>query len=395
MAMAITDQQKSSSEDNLPSAKKVIRDSMLADREAATVERKRQEAAAVERQHIEAAVAAVKHVKVETTATVEEGPSNAEPEVISLLSAHQDSETDDGGKVVDSVITETALTKKKCVLRKTLLTKSAPRKAKRHVITVKGTKGKCMVLGSVTVVQPTGSKGCVEHTSDIQVGSEVLATAEPSSEGCVNEVPAVIEDAQLVEPSTSGHVTEAEQVKLPASTQPTQSEVPSIVGPVTEADKAEEVSGPHQAVAPSGGPVAEADKGEIPGSPSSASSAGNLTTIEYPPRTKLDLRVVVWSECKALIVIEKKKNVPTTFRFIDLKKTSELVGAKENLKLKIWSDNRAEWVSRSCDEVMTMGQGHFLLLARREEVDRIDRDQWLQEVQRLQNGLRALEVATE
>ncbi len=85
MAMAITDQQKSSSEDNLPSAKKVIRDSMLADREAATVERKRREAAAVERQRIEAAVAAVERVKVETTATVEEGPSNAEPEVISLL----------------------------------------------------------------------------------------------------------------------------------------------------------------------------------------------------------------------------------------------------------------------------------------------------------------------
>lgn len=89
-----------------------------------------------------------------------------------------------------------------------------------------------------------------------------------------------------------------------------------------------------------------------------------------------------------------EKNVPTTFRFIDLKKTSELVGAEANLKLKIWSDDRAEWVSRGCDEVMTMGQGHFSLLARREEVDRIDRDQWLQEVQRLQDGLRALEVAT-
>ncbi len=31
------------------------------------------------------------------------------------------------------------------------------------------------------------------RVSDIQVGSEVLATAEPSSEGRVNEVPAVIE----------------------------------------------------------------------------------------------------------------------------------------------------------------------------------------------------------
>ncbi len=52
--------------------------------------------------------------------------------------------------MVDSVKTETAPTKKKRVLRKTLLTKSAPRKAKRHVITVKGTKGKCVVRKAKT-----------------------------------------------------------------------------------------------------------------------------------------------------------------------------------------------------------------------------------------------------
>ncbi|THG98305.1 hypothetical protein EW026_g3866 [Hermanssonia centrifuga] len=77
-------------------------------------------------------------------------------------------------------------------------------------------------------------------------------------------------------------------------------------------------------------------------STSSDSTAGDLTCIKYPPKGELDLRVVVWSEFKAMIVVER--NIPATFRFMDLKATSEMLQIKPTTMLKVWSETQSDWV---------------------------------------------------
>ncbi|THG96335.1 hypothetical protein EW026_g5485 [Hermanssonia centrifuga] len=120
-------------------------------------------------------------------------------------------------------------------------------------------------------------------------------------------------------------------------------------------------------------------------SSSSASSAGDLTTVEYPPKGELDLRVVIWLGPKAVVIVER--NIPVVFRFMDLKNASKMSAVMPDTMIKIWSEYIGDWVWHRCDNMLTMRSRRFLVLVCLAAAVEIDQGEFFQELSLLMNGV--------